>query len=230
MNSVDARTRRLSKDNAYIELKQKIMYGDLEPDQIVREEHLATSLGISRTPLREAIQRLELEEFLVRQPNGRLKVASVSKKEVEEIFQVRSMLEGFIAKHAAINANDEDICRLTIILENLKQSYKLGSSQDFVSYGFEFHDYISEISGLKTCVKILDMVRDHAIRYCLWVSRYGEWNTKADEEHDLILQNIAKKNADGAEIAMREHILSSLSTAIQRLEEIEQSRKVNSQM
>lgn len=225
MNRFDTRARRMSKDYAYLELKQKIICGDFEPDQIVREENLAALLEISRTPLREAIQRLEIEEFLIRQRNGRLKVASVTKQEVKEIFQIRSMLEGFIAREAAINAKEEDIQHLTAMLEKLRQSFKLGHRQDFVSYGFEFHDYLSEMSGLKTFEKILNILKDHALRYCRFVSKYGDWDVKADEEHNLILQKIAEKNPDAAEKAMQVHILRSLSTSIQRIEEIESDRK-----
>lgn len=217
MVRVDLQTRRLSKDNAYLELKQKIIYGDFKPDQIVREEHLASLLGISRTPLREAIQRLEIEEFLVRQPNGRLKVASVTAKEVTEIFQIRSMLEGYIARYAALNATETDIQNLKVIYENMSSSL----NHDIVSYGFEFHDYLCEMSGLNTFEKILNQLKDHAIRYCLLVSKYGDWNTKSDEEHGLILHQIIAKNADGAEKAMQEHILSSLETALPRIEKIE---------
>lgn len=221
MPRADLRTRRLSKDNAYYDLKQKIIYGELQPDQIVREENLASLLEISRTPLREAIQRLEIEEFLVRQPNGRLKVASISNKEVEEIFLARSMLEGYIARHAAKNVTDKDIYHLTSMLEKIR----LGDSQEIVSHGFEFHDYLCDMSDLKTFEKILNMLKDHAIRYCRIISMYGDWNTNSDEEHRHILQQIIARDEDGAELAMREHILSSLSIAINRIKEIEKQGK-----
>lgn len=209
--------RKLTKDIAYLEVKEKIIYGDLKPDQIVREEQLAKMLEISRTPLRQAIQMLEMEDFLIRQPNGRLKVASVSQEEVEEIFTIRSMLEGNIARNAAENATEHDIQILSEILEKLRNSFKLGSSQDFVSYGNEFHDYLAEISGLTTSVRLLDMIKDHANRYCRFVSIYGEWNEQADEEHDLILQSIKRKDGCAAESAMKEHILSSLTDVTNRI-------------
>lgn len=221
MNSTLMQTRRLSKDNAYFALKQRIIDGELRPNQAVNEETLATLLGVSRTPLREAIQRLEKEKFLVRQPNGRLKVASLNMKEVEEIFLIRSMLEGYIAKNAASLATAKDIEILTNMLKKIKQSFQLGEHQNFVSYGFEFHDYLSEISGLKTFARILNHLRDHSLRYCRFVSMSGDWNTQADEEHGLILQMIAEKNGYGAEKAMQDHILSSLSSALESLREIE---------
>ena len=219
---MEMRSRRLSKDNTYYALKQKIIDSVLEPDQAVNEESLAALLGISRTPLREAIQRLENEDFLVRQPNGRLRVAPLTITEVEEIFQIRSMLEGHIARNAARNATAKDIQRLTLILEKLKHSFQMGDNQDVVSYGFEFHDYLSEISALKTFEKVLNQLRDRSLRYCRYVSLHGDWNTQADEEHLAILQMIIARDEDGAEQAMREHILSSLSAALERIRGIEQ--------
>ncbi|WP_284642042.1 GntR family transcriptional regulator [Paenibacillus silviterrae] len=214
-------TRRLSKDNTYFALKQKIIDNELKPDEIVHEESLAAMLGVSRTPLREAIQRLENEEFLVRQPNGRLKVAPVTLKEVEEIFLIRSMLEGYIAKNATRNASDKDIQHLTAMIDKMKQSFQLGYNDEFVSYGFEFHDYLSEISRLKTFAKILNQLRDHALRYCRFVSLQGDWNKQADEEHSLILQKITEKDEEGAEKAMQDHIMNSLATALERIKGIQ---------
>ncbi|WP_262416515.1 GntR family transcriptional regulator [Paenibacillus sp. CGMCC 1.18879] len=225
MNSSVMRTRRLSKDNTYLALKEKIINIELKPGEAVQEENLAELLGVSRTPLREAIQRLENEDFLVRQPNGRLRVASVTTEEVKEIFLIRSMLEGYIAKNAAKNATEQDIEKLTAMIGNLKMSFQSGKSQDFVSYGFEFHDYLSEISELKTFVKILNQLRDHALRYCRFVSLHGDWNQQADEEHNLILQKIAARDEDGAEKAMQDHILSSLSAALERIEGIQATRE-----
>lgn len=225
MNTSMMRTRRLSKDNTYYALKQKIIDSELKPDQVVQEENLAALLGVSRTPLREAIQRLENEEFLVRQPNGRLKVASVTLKEVEEIFLIRSMLEGYIAKNAARHATEQDIHHLKTMIEKIKHSFQLGASQDFVSYGFEFHDYLSQISQLKTFEKILNQLRDHALRYCRYVTMHGDWNTQADEEHNYILQMIATRNEEGAERAMQDHILSSLTTAVERIRGIQTARE-----
>ncbi|SDE90726.1 DNA-binding transcriptional regulator, GntR family [Fontibacillus panacisegetis] len=219
------RSRRLSKDNTYYALKQKIIDSELEPNQPVHEEKLAALLGVSRTPLREAIQRLENENFLVRQPNGRLRVATVTIKEVEEIFLIRSMLEGYIARSAARNATDKDIHNLTTIVKKIKQSFQLGDNQNFVSYGFEFHDYLSEISQLTTFEKVLNQLRDHSLRYCRFVSMHGDWSKQADEGHDLIFQMIAEKNEEGAEQAMRAHILSSLSTALKRIEGVEDNEE-----
>lgn len=225
MSSSMLRTRRLSKDNTYFELKQKIIDNELKPGQNVHEESLASLLGVSRTPLREAIQRLENEDFLVRQPNGRLKVAPVTVEELEEIFLVRGMLEGHIAKNAAKNATSQDIQHMTAMVEKTNQSLHLGSDKDALPFGFEFHDYLSEISGLHTFERILSQLRDHTLRYCRYVSLHGEWNSQAYEEHSLILQRIADRDEEGAEKVMQDHISNSLATALKRLKTVDETRK-----
>ncbi|MNV58878.1 FCD domain protein [compost metagenome] len=74
-------------------------------------------------------------------------------------------------------------------------------------------------------MKILNQLRDHALRYCRFVSLHGDWNQQADEEHNLILQKIAARDEDGAEKAMQDHILSSLSAALERVEGIQAHRE-----
>ncbi|WP_400246718.1 GntR family transcriptional regulator [Niallia sp. JL1B1071] len=217
---VNRTNRKLTKDHAYLELKHQVINGELKPDEIIREEQLASNLEISRTPLREAIQRLEMEDFLIRQTNGRLKVASANRKEMEEIFLIRSMLEGTIARHAAMRATDRDIRILNSIQHKIKFSFQEGANQDFVSYGFEFHDYLGEISQLKTFEKTLEKLRDHSLRYCRLISRFGNWSAQADKEHAFILQKIMEKDPDGAEQAMKDHIFSSLSTAVDKLDRL----------
>lgn len=80
-------------DYAYHVLKKQIIHGTLSPNQSIVEQTLSKELEVSRTPLREAIQRLEYEDLLTRKANGRLKVSPISIKDVEEIFIVRSKLE-----------------------------------------------------------------------------------------------------------------------------------------
>lgn len=218
MKSFDLRARRVSKDFAYSEIKRKIIIGELEPDQNVVEENLAGELEISRTPLREALQRLEMEGLIVRQSNGRLKVAAITRTEVEEVFVVRSMLEGIIARQAAENRSEKDVQFLTNTVEMIRKASEQQDEEDIIYYGGEFHSLLYEISGNKTAIKILSMLNDHIDRYRRLIPKNSKGrNGKATEEHARILQCIASKDADGAESAMREHILNSMSAAVERL-------------
>ncbi|NRG43991.1 GntR family transcriptional regulator [Bacillus sp. CRN 9] len=96
-------SRVSAKDIVYTKLKKGIISCEFKPGQAIIEDDLASELEVSRTPLREALQRLEIEELVIRQQNGRLKVAPVSVKEVKELFLVRSMLEGIVVLEAIEN-------------------------------------------------------------------------------------------------------------------------------
>ena len=219
MNRQAPRTRIVSKDYAYMEIKKRIISGDLEPDQSLVEESLTSELEISRTPLREALQRLEMEELVVRQPNGRLKVASISKQEIEEIFVARSMLEGIVAGQAAQKADEKDIQKLSNILKQIEEASQAGDYKQMTHYGGEFHTCLYGISGNKMTVKILILLNDHIQRYRQLIPKRSKERTgKAVNEHNQILEHIIAKDVSGAEMAMREHILSSLAVLIANIE------------
>src|SRR5699024_4894620 len=114
--------RLTAKEFAYTEIKKQIIEGKLEPDIAIIEETLATNLEISRTPLREALQRLEQEDLVIRQNNGRLKVAPLSIQEVKELFEVRAKLESIMVMQATENMTDKDANKLTMIVNMIKET------------------------------------------------------------------------------------------------------------
>lgn len=226
-NQSDSPPLKISaKDLAYYQIKQWIIDGKLYPDQSVVEEELSSKLEISRTPLREALQRLELENMVVRKSNGRLKIAPISAKEVTEIFNVRSKLEEIITVEATENATDEDIKKLSAIVGMLKEAYQDGEVDDILYYGAKFHTYIYELSGNKTVNNILSQLNDHIHRYRRLVPTQNiDQESGAEEEHEVILDYIANKDSKGAARAMQAHIENSLASAITAIETYEKENK-----
>ncbi len=211
--------RRFSRDYAYYEIKNKILNGELRPDQNVVEDRLAKELEISKTPLREALQRLEVEELVSRQANGRLKVASITVKEVEELFLVRSYLEGIISKQATENATTENIEELSSYCEKIKRAIDEKDSDEVLYYGDKFHNLLYEISENKTAIKLLNMLNDHITRYRRLIPKINESKFEQDyEEHSLILSYIIDGDKLKAESAMQDHILSTMNIAIKSIE------------
>ncbi len=212
--------KRLStKDFAYHELKKLIVNGDLEPDQPIMEEHVASDLNISRTPLREAIQRLELEGLINRQQNGRLKVSPISVHEVKEIFQVRSLLEGLLAREATLIVTENDIQELRTITKLIVDAANEDRRKDVVRYGSQFHTFLYSISNHHTAIKILMQLNDHISRYRrLGPIRNSERSARAAKEHQAIFELIEKRDADGVEEAMKHHIDNSLKSAVESIE------------
>ncbi len=223
--------RRLStKDFVYFEIKKRIIEGILEPDQAINEEFLATELNISRTPIREALQRLEIEELIIRLPNGRLKVAPISIQEVKEIFNVRSLLEGLVAREATIKATSPDIQKLRQFTQLIVDAANNDRRDEVIYYGSEFHSYLYQISKNSTAIKILNQLNDHISRYRrLGPRKNNERSRNAAKEHQEMFEAISNKDHEKAEMLMREHINNSLEAAVLSIEVhlLENSNEMN---
>lgn len=217
--------RMLAKDNAYIGIKERIISGELAPDQVLTEEYLTNLLKISRTPLREAIQRLEFEEFIFRQPNGRFKVSEISKENAIEIYQMRGIIEGFIVRNATLKANAEDIKNLEIIIEKTRLAVLNNDSESIVRLGNEFHNLLYKISELQIPIKFLSMLNDHSLRYRLLISKSGVWYPNTVEEHQTVVEYIKQRNMEAAEMTIKLHIEKSLSSLLKKFDQIKMLNK-----
>lgn len=207
--------RHSAQDFAYLDVKQKILEGTLKPDIPIIEEEISEELGISRTPLRGALQRLEFENLVIRGYNGRLRVAPISIQEVKEIFVVRSKLEEIAVEQATENATDDDFQTLSNIVHMIKQTYGDGRIEDILYYGSQFHDYLYDLSGNGTVNNILTQLNDHIHRYRRLVPNQNiDRVIEAGEEHEIILKNMMQKDKKAAQLVMKEHIQNSLDAAI----------------
>ncbi|MFJ7638331.1 GntR family transcriptional regulator [Peribacillus sp. NPDC097206] len=210
--------RYSAKDFVYMELKKLIISGQLEPSQQINEKALAEQLEISRTPIREALHRIELEELIVRLPNGRIKVAPVSVQEAKEIFTVRSLLEGQVAKEAAIKISERELSELKLFTDLLVQAAEQSDSDKVILYGDKVHHLLYDISGNRTVVKILNNMNDHIMRYRGLGPKTNKYRSSAAAKEHLALYKIIElKDGEQAELLMREHIENSLDAAIQSI-------------
>lgn len=215
-----------ARDFAYAELKEQIVIGTLKPDTTLVEDRLARDLEISRTPLRDALHRLEMEELVVRQNNGRLKVAPISINEVEEIYTIRSKLEGIVVKQATAFATEEDIFHLSTITRMIKESLEEGLRENVIYYGSQFHSYIYDMSQNKTAVAILSQLNDHIHRYRQFIPMTNEARLQESQaEHQAILDEIIAQNAQGAKTAVQKHIEESLEAVKHAIKHIQEQEK-----
>lgn len=207
------------KQMTYYSLKEMIVFNTLLPNEELSEEKLAQQLQVSRTPLREAIQRLEGERLLIRKRNGRVQVAPIDLSFVEEIFHLRLMLEGSIANKAALYATPEDFNLLDSLLNLLQQAYLAEDKQQFVTIGNQFHTQLARISKQEMTFNLLENIQSHSERFSRYVSAFGKWNEQAVKEHRVIVEHMENKDGQAAEQAMRNHIKSSMTIVLQKLKE-----------
>lgn len=215
-----------TKDILYLELKKQIIEGVLEPDKPIVEDTIAVEFEVSRTPLREAFQRLELEGWLVRQRNGRLKVSSISVNEVVEVFQVRSRLEGLVASEATKKATEKNIKQLENITNFIVKAAEEDKRSDVVRFGSEFHQYLYELSDHHTAIKMLEQLNDHISRYRrMGPLRNSKRSLSAANEHQQIFEFFANGDYENCGRAMEIHIINSLNSAIRSVQDYLDTRK-----
>jgi DNA-binding GntR family transcriptional regulator len=193
-------------------IEAAIISGDLKPGSKISEHALATSLGVSRGPLREAIRRLEGRKLLQRTPNIGVRVASMSPGDLHELLQVREALEGLACGLAATHMTDEELEALSELLDQHQQqkSVQEGTGYYQESKDFDFHFRI--VKGSRN-VRLVQMLCDD-LYYLLRVCRYKS-STKpgrarhALREHRDIVAALMRRDPVEAEQKMRLHIANA---------------------
>lgn len=206
----DSATQSTS-DWIFIEIWQQIVRGDLPPGERLTEEGLADMLDVSRTPLREAIRRLEETNLLVRQRRRTLRVAPLTIDEMVELSMTRESLEGMMARQASLRAQ-QDIAVLDPVEQVLTEMQEFGPEDDvndLLRLGDRFHREIWEASGNRWGRRILQQLLLAFERYRHIVERDPVRSRELVPEHGAILAAIRSGDSLAAEVQMRAHIASA---------------------
>ncbi len=225
-DSMDAQISRISaKDIAYEQVKEKIINCVLNPGELIINGELGEELGISRTPLREALQRLEIEELVNRNSNGTFSVAPISVKEVRELFIMRSKLEGILIHDAIDNLTAQNIEYLTYLTKMVKATSKIEDYYDTENFGGKFHSAIYSISQNSTVVNIIYQLNDRINRYRRLAHNHFEDIKTSSEEHDYILKYMINRDKINAEYEIESHIIKAMNVAVKAIEKFESVTK-----
>ena len=194
--------RRSLGQHVYRNLKQAIVKGDLDP-----ESRLADALGISRTPVREAIHKLEREGLLYQSPGGGFFVAGLTQNDIEETFGIRSVLESYAAKLAAIKHMEEDIAPLEEKIKEYQLYFDKKDTDALLRINTEFHDLLYALSRSPRLIKMINDLKDQIYRFRRVILKVEEMAKASNEDHKLMIDLIRKRDAEGVEKIVREHIL-----------------------
>ena len=144
------------RDVVFENLREAIVEGGLKPGQRLMEVQLAEQLGVSRTPVREAIRKLELEGLVVMIPRKGAYVANMSLKDVIDVLEIRASLEGLAASLAAERITDEDIKKLENIVEEFKNSINELDVEALLRKDVEFHECICKATNNKKLHQLMN--------------------------------------------------------------------------
>jgi len=201
------RHSQLSLGNqAYQELKRIILEREIPPGGKLNEADLASALGISRTPVREAINRLEKEGLVQIFPQRGAFVVQFFEKDIFELFLIRENLEGLAAYLAAGNINEGYLSKLQACLQGFEEPFSEKDTRRYAREDFKFHQTIVLLSEARRLINLISTLHDYIRMFRLTtIGLSGRMKTSL-AEHRHILEALRKKDSEESERRMREHI------------------------
>jgi DNA-binding GntR family transcriptional regulator len=196
-------------------LREAIISGILEPGERLMEIQLAEEMGVSRTPVREAIRKLELEAFVVMIPRKGAYVAGVSHKDVADVFEIRSALEGLAAGLAAERITEEEIEQMERIL-----LYRQGDEmnlEEIVESDTDFHALVYKASRNQRLIQILENLREQIQRFRATSLAVPGRIKDAIDEHRGIVEALARHDVEEAQTLAMSHIVTAENVMFETL-------------
>ena len=187
-------------------IRDDILSGNYTPGEELKEATLGKQLGVSRTPVREALRQLDLEGLVEIAPNRGAKVIGISRKDVEDIYHMRARLEGLAARKAAEQIKEEELAELEEVILLSEFHVKKLESKQMVRLDGRFHEIMYRASGSRMLEHVLTdflhnvkMARSHSVK----TEHRAQESVK---EHKRILEAIRQRDGDLAEQLANEHI------------------------
>jgi DNA-binding GntR family transcriptional regulator len=198
------------RDQAYAALKRAIASADIysRPDEIrIDERALCQQLGVSRTPVREAMTLLEQEGFLRTEPRRGIFIVRKTRRQIVEMIQVWAALEGMAARLATKRASDKEIAALRDIFSDFADANPAEKIDEYSDANIAFHQALIKLSGSDLIVSMTDNLFLHVRSVRRVTIAHGDRAERSLADHLKIIEALAKRNAERAEKLSREHAL-----------------------
>lgn len=200
-------------------LREAIVAGVLQPGERLMEIQLAEELGVSRTPVREAIRKLELEGFVVMVPRRGTYVADLSIKDINEVFEIRTSLDVLAAGLAAERITEEELEQMERLLVEIGEYIDKEDIEKIVEVDTKFHDILYRASRNDRLVGIIFNLREQFTRFRTVSIAYPGRQKNTLEEHRKLLEAIAQRNVDMAQQLAREHMENAEQATLHSISE-----------
>lgn len=194
------------RDVVFEHLRNSILNGDLKPGERMMEVQLAEQLGVSRTPVREAIRKLELEGLVVMVARKGAYVADISVKDILDVLEVRSVLEGLAASLAAERMTEDELDELELISYHFKRCVENGDKEGMIEKDRQFHDRILYSTRNPKLIQIAQGLQEKVHRFR--ITYFSEYTRSLEimSEHQAILEAIANRDAATAQKEAQLHV------------------------
>lgn len=202
-------------------LREAILTGQLQPGERLMEMHLAQKLGVSRTPVREAIRKLELEGLVVMVPRQGAEVARITKKQLRDVLEVRRALEELAVQLACDRITKEGLEQLKLAHDEVKEMVRQQNLPQLVHADVHFHEIIYQAADNDKLLQLLNNLRQQMYRYRLEYLKSTNNHAVIIEEHEALLEAMRQLDAKAATQAIRVHINNQENGVIHLIERVE---------
>ena len=215
------------RDVVFNTLRQAILKGELKPGERLMEIQLANKLGVSRTPVREAIRKLELEGLVLMIPRKGAEVAEITRQDMEDVLEVRTALEERAVKDACDHITDAQLSELKKASNEFKKARLEG--KDLVTCAdadMHFHDVILSATNNRRLIQMLNNLSEQMYRYRMEYLKDERTHKTLIEEHDAIRRALKKHDKVKAGAAIRVHIDNQKRSILESLTEKEEDEEL----
>ncbi len=200
------------RDVVFNTLRQAILRGELKPGERLMEIKLADKLGVSRTPIREAIRKLELEGLVLMIPRRGAVVAEITEKSLRDVLEVRKALEELSVELACDRITEEDIEKLKVAAKAFEATLQSGDVTEYAEADVRFHDIIYFATENQRLIQLLYNLREQMYRYRVEYLKRKEAHETLLAEHNHIIECLERRDKEGARKAICTHIANQEKT------------------
>jgi DNA-binding GntR family transcriptional regulator len=204
-------------EHAYRRIRAAIQAGELKPGERLREMELAESIGLSRTPVREALARLESEGLVTHDASRGIMVAELDYSMVTELYYMREVLEGTAARLTARHASEVEISILEDLCRQYEEAGRTGDEAMLAASNRRFHDTLYRCSHNRYLVNMLTVLHDALSLLGSTTLRSKERAQETLKEHRAVVDAVKARDADAAEAALRNHIRAAQKVRMTQL-------------
>lgn len=194
------------RDVVFNTLRQAILTGELKPGERLMEIHLANRLGVSRTPIREAIRKLELEGLVTMVPRRGAEVAQITEKSMSDVLEVRRALDVLSVELACDRITPQELLELKKACQNFEHAVHTSDAKRITEADVALHDIIVKATGNVRLEQLVNNLSEQMYRYRFEYIKDASQRERLIEEHKNIYESIVGKDKERAAQAARVHI------------------------
>ena len=209
--------RQPLREEVYETLKKAILRGQIRSGERLIEEQLAAALEISRTPIREAIHKLEQDDLVVRLPRGGFSVRQLTVEDIEEIFGIRSVLESHAAVLATRHITADKLRLLDKKIDRSRVCLAQGDRAGLIRLNTEFHEVLYKSGKSKRLYRMISSLRDYFYRYRVAILGVDGMAEMSIQDHRDMLEAMRAGDSATVERVVRRHILRGKDVVIEQI-------------